>query len=204
MIKNVLIPEKIGNYYLFAKRIVGFHVDASEVTATQVYLKGSVATVEKVFKESIGLNEELSYEEKVAQVVKNILGKVGKYDVVYTAMPSSQVIFKNLKLPFLNYEKIKMVVGYEVEPLLPFALDEAEVDFIITKQFPKDGSSEILVAAVQKSVLADHISFFEQVGVHPQKVGVDFFEFYGLYQTIARYKKLKTKYYCTNCQDRIE
>jgi len=191
MIKDVLVPEKIGNYYLFAKRIVGFHVDTSEVTATQVYLKGSTATVENVFKESIGADQALSREEKVAQVVKSILNRVGKYDAVYTAMPSSQIIFKSLLLPFLNYEKIKMVVGYEVEPLLPFALDEAMIDFIITKQFPKQGNSEVLVAAVQKSALAEHISFFEQVGVHPQKIGVDFFEFYGLYATIAQNKKMK-------------
>ncbi|MFC1845705.1 pilus assembly protein PilM [Candidatus Dependentiae bacterium] len=190
MIKNVLIPEKIGNYYIFSKRVVGFYVDASHVTATKLYLNGSKAKIENVFKKSIGVDQELSYEEKVGQVIKDILKQAGKYDSVFTAMPSSQVIFKNLRLPFLNYEKIKMVVGYEVEPLLPFALDEAVVDFVITKQFPEEGSSEIIVAAAQKSSIAEHLSFFEQFGVSPEKIGVDLFALYGLYQRVPAYQEI--------------
>lgn len=190
MIKNVLIPEKIRNYYIFAKRIVGFYVDNSQITATKLYLNGSKARIEEIFQESIGDNPELSYEEKVGLVINDILKRAGKYDVVYSAMPSSQIIFKNLRLPFLTHEKIKMVVAYEVEPLLPFALDEAVIDFIITKQFPEDGSSEIIVAATQKSSIAEHISFFEQFGVSPKKIGVDLFALYGLYKKIPAYQSI--------------
>jgi len=191
MIKDVLIPEKLGNNYLFAKRVVGFYIDSAQVTATQLYLRGTTATVEQTFMEMITADLETPYDENVSQVIKNILEKVGKYDAVYTAIPGAQVIFKTLKLPFTTYEKIKMVVNYEVEPLLPFSLDEAVIDFIITKENTQEGSSEVIVAAVQKSVVAEQISFFEQIGVHPQKIGVDLFELYGLYSTVPAYKKLK-------------
>ena len=190
MIKNILIPEHIGGYYIFAKRIVGFYVDASYVSATQVHLKGTRVTIEQVFHERIGANDELSYEERVALVVKDILGRVGHYNAVYTALPSSQIIFKTLRLPFTSYEKIKMVVKYEVESLLPFSLDEAVIDFIITKQFPDQGSAEIIVSAVQKSVVADHLSFFHQAGISPERIGVDLFALYSLYQRIPAYHSL--------------
>lgn len=187
MIKNVLIPEKIGNHYLFAKRIVGFHIDNHTVNATQLYLKGSTFTIEQTFSETVSVDEELAYDESVSKTIQKILQTVGKYDAVYTAMSGAQVIFKTLKLPFTTYEKIKMVVSYEVEPLLPFSLDEAVLDFIVTKQNSDEGSSEVIVAAVQKSVIAEQISFFEQIGVHPQKVSVDLFELYNLYNHIPEY-----------------
>jgi len=190
MIKNVLIPERVGNYYLFAKRIVGFYVDSLSVTATQIYLAGSTVKVEQIFHETVPTDEQLSYEERVAQVIKGILERVGKYDSVYTAMPSSQVIFKTLRLPFVTYEKVKMVVNYEVEPLLPFELDDAVIDFIIIKQLPDEGSSEVIVAAAQKSSIAEHISFFEHAGVSPHKIDVDVFSLYGLYTRIPAYRAM--------------
>ena len=190
MIKDVLIPERVGNYYLFSKRIVGFYVDSLGVTATQIYCAGSTVKVEHVFREVVSVDEQLSYEERVALVIKSILERVGKYDSVYTAMPSSQVIFKTLRLPFMTYEKIKMVINYEVEPLLPFELDDAVIDFIITKTLPDEGSSEIIVAAAQKSSIAEHISFFEHAGVSPHKIDVDVFALYGLYTRISAYRTM--------------
>ncbi len=191
MIKNVLIPEKIGNYYLFPRRIIGFAFDAATVTATKLFLRGKGAVVEQVVSESLSLNQELSYEEKVGPVIKGILDSVGNYSVIHTAISSSQVIFKTIKLPFLSYKKIKMVVNYEVEPLLPFSLDDAVIDFIVTKQFPSEGSSEVIVAAAQKSSVANHIALFEQAGVTPQKIEVDLFSLYSLYKKVPAYQEIK-------------
>ena len=90
----------------------------------------------------------------------------------------------------MTYEKIKMVINYEVEPLLPFELDDAVIDFIITKTLPDEGSSEIIVAAAQKSSIAEHISFFEHAGVSPHKIDVDVFALYGLYTRISAYRTM--------------
>lgn len=191
MIKNVLIPESFRGYYLFPKRIVGFSIDDQHVYATQVYLKGDKTTVEHVFHEVIAPEEGVSYEERVGKTVKAILDRSGKYDAVHTVLPSSQVIFKTLKLPFLDYEQIKMVVHFEVEPLLPFALDQAVIDFVVTKQFPEEKSSEIIVAAVQMSAVAEHFAYFNAVPGGPETIGIDLFGLYGLYQKIPSYMGLE-------------
>ncbi len=187
MIKNILIPESFKGYYIFPKRIVGFYVDDMHISATQVYLKGDKTIVEQVVHETVRQDEGVSYEERVGRTVTSILERVGKYDTIHTVLPSSQVIFKTLKLPFLDYEQIKMVVHFEVEPLLPFSLDQAVIDFIVTKQFPEENSSEIIVAAIQKSVVAEHFAFFEHVQGGPENIGIDLFGLYGLYQKIPSY-----------------
>jgi Tfp pilus assembly PilM family ATPase len=191
MIKNVLLPESWKGYYLFSKRIVGFYVEAHHVWATQVYLKGDKITVENVFHEIITSQEGVTHEESVSKAVSAILDRVGKYDVIHTMLPSSQVIFKTLRLPFLDYEQIKMVVHFEVEPLLPFSLDQAIIDFIVTKQFPEEKSSEIIVAAIQTSVVAEHFSYFDHVKGGPKSIGIDLFGLYALYQKIPTYVVLE-------------
>lgn len=191
MIKNILLPENFRGYYLFPKRVIGFYVDDYHVSAAQVFLKGDKAIVEHVIHETVAPVEGLSNEERVSATITSILDRVGKYDAIYTALPSSQVIFKTLKLPFLDYEQIRMVVHFEVEPLLPFSLDQAVIDFIVTKQFPEENSSEIIVAAVQKSVVAEHFAFFDHVPGGPEKIGIDLFGLYGLYQKIPSYMGLE-------------
>jgi len=192
MIKDVLVPEKVGNYYIFPKRVVGFDIEKTNVTATKVHLKGHSVAIEQFLDEKLEVGNQLTHDQKVVKVIKNIVGSMGKFDEIYTAIPSSQVIFKSLKFPFLSYNKIKMVLRYEVEPLLPFSLEDAVIDFIITKQFPEEKSSEIMVAAVQKIYVEQQVKLFEEAGVSPKKVSVDLLSLYSLYKKIPQYANLKS------------
>jgi len=190
MIKNILVPERVGDYYVFSKRIVGFDIDKTNVAATQIYLKGKSVTVERCVDEKLELGKQLTHNEKVVNTIKKIVSDLGKFDAIYTAIPSSQVVFKSLKFPFTSRSKIKMVIDYEVEPLLPFSLKDAVVDFVITSKNIEENSSEILVAAVQKSYIENHVKLFHDAGVHPKKVFVDLFALYSLYKKVPAYKDL--------------
>ena len=120
-----------------------------------------------------------------------MFAKIGKYDEIHTVLPSSIVVFKELKLPFTSREKISMVIGFEIEPLLPFSLRDAAIDFIITKEIPEEKSSEILVTAVQKQQIIQHIEMFEAVGLKPDVITVDVIALYGLYKQISAYQQLQ-------------
>jgi len=197
MIKNVLIPEKLGNNYIFSKRVVGFDIDKTHITATQVYLSGKSITVERCLEEKLETGVELTHGEKVVKAIKNIISKLDSFDEIYSSISSSHIIFKSLKLPFTNYNKIKSVINYEVEPLLPFSVNNALIDFIVTKHIPVDpsaakqtGGAEVMVAAAQRSVIDEHVKLFEDAGVMPSKVVVDLLSLYSLYKNIPAYANL--------------
>ena len=98
MIKNIFIPEKLGAKYIFPTRIVGFDVGKTHVTAVQLLLKGTSATIEKMIDVPLESNSA-SYEERASKAIAAILGQVDHYDQLHTSA-SSVVIFKELKLPF--------------------------------------------------------------------------------------------------------
>ena len=187
MIKNIFIPESIGDYHLFPKRILSFDVGRTHVHAVQVYLTGRSMRVEKFLEEKIEPGQLTTLADRTVQAIKNIIAHADEYHAVYAAINSSVVVFKELTLPFLEYEKIKMVLNYEVEPLLPFPLSNAVIDFIITKQNVDEKNSRVLVAAVLKEQLAQYLSLFGQANVDLQVVTVDLFSLYGLYRSIPEY-----------------
>src|SRR5260221_5097065 len=190
LIKDIFLPEKINSYYLFPKTVVGIEINKTNIIATKTRINGTTSTIELVIEEAIP--EETSEEnlEKTSPALQSIFSKIGKYDEIHTILPSSVAVFKELKLPFTSREKMSMIVGFEIEPLLPFSLRDAVIDFIITREIPEEKSSEIMITAVQKQQITQHLQMFEAVGLKPDVITVDIIALYGLYQQIDAYKQL--------------
>lgn len=191
LIKDVFLPEKIKSYYLFSKIVVGIEINKTHIIATKTRIKGTTSTIELIVEEKI--SEEVSEEDfdRTSPALTTIFSKIGNYDEIHTILPSSIVVFKELKLPFTSRDKIGMIVGFEIEPLLPFSLRDAAVDFIITKEIPEEKSSEILVTAVQKQQIIQHLALFEAIGIKPEVITVDMIAVYGLYKHINAYQQLQ-------------
>jgi type IV pilus assembly protein PilM len=187
MIKNLFIPQRVGNYFLFSTRILGFDIGKTTVKATLILARKKEITIEKNFDVPLAANATVSYQDQVADAIKIILAQCPPVDSIISALPSSNAIFKELKLPFIGISTIKKVIGYEVEPLLPFPLQDSVIDCIVTKELPEEKSSEVLVAAVQNQYMAQHLALFEAAGVQPEKVTIDIFALYGLYKIIPMY-----------------
>lgn len=190
MIKNIFLPEQIRGYYTLPVNILGFDIGKTSVKAALVYCKAKEIVIKKFFEQPI-ISSPADLQERTVAAIKIILEQAGSYDKIISALPSNQAIFKELKLPFVGIDTIKKVIAYEVEPLLPFSLQDAVTDCIITKENKEENSSEILVAAVQNQVMAQHLALFEAAGAQPEKVTIDMFAMYGLYSIIPVYAQQK-------------
>ncbi len=191
MIKNIFLPERIGNYYLFAKRIVGINIGKAYINATQIRLNGTSIVIEKVIEQPLEPGNTNDYHERVQNALQAIFDHLDTFDELVTVLSSSLAIYKELKLPFVSHHKIKMVLNFEVEPLLPFPAQTAVIDFIITKQVAEEKSSEILVTAVQKQHIAQHLQLFEALDLQPDIITLDLFSLYGLYKQTPYYAQLQ-------------
>ncbi|MBA2307610.1 hypothetical protein H0W26_05770, partial [Candidatus Dependentiae bacterium] len=143
MIKRLFLPEKIGSYHLFTKRVVGIDLGAYSIFATIVLLKGYSRIIEKVIEEPLVVEGGATYEERIIHALKMLTHRLEKYDELCCILPSAQIVFKTITLPFTGLKKIKMVVPFEVEPLLPFTLDQAVLDSIITREDTEKQQTDI-------------------------------------------------------------
>jgi type IV pilus assembly protein PilM len=191
MITSIFIPEKIGSYYLLSKRIIGFDLAKTHVYASQIYLSGNGITLEKFYQEPVDPDTSRPYTIRVGEAIERIMRNAPYCNDINTSLSSSVVIFKELQLPFIDTEKISMVLPYEIEPYLPFSLADAIAGFIITKTNLEEKTSNILVAAVQKIYVQEHLDYFAKAKLNPTKISIDLFDLYGLYSQIPAYGENK-------------
>lgn len=190
MIKNIFIPERFGSYYLFSQRIIGLDITKTDIYATQTYFKGNSIAIESIMHQT--LEGAGTYQERVINALSKIVTQAGKNAVFFSSISSGLVIAKTIKLPFTSYEKIKMVIAYEIEPSLPFSVANAIIDFIITKTDHVEQSSEVFVVAVQKQNIEDHVSLLKEANITPQLLTVDMIALYSLYKKFALEKQTAT------------
>lgn len=189
-IKNIFLPERIRNTRILAQRILGIAINEDDIYATLIYAKRSGITVEALFHEHVN-NTKAPKDELLAIALKKIKNQAKQVDQIKLAIPSSMVIFKELTVPFTDHDKIRMVLDYEIEPMLPFSLDDAVIDFIITQENKTEKSSQIIVAAVRNQDLQVLLDQCTAADIEPTSITIDLFAHYGLFQQISEYKTLE-------------
>jgi general secretion pathway protein L len=86
------------------------------------------------------------------------------------SIPANQFIFRNLKIPFSNSKKIRMVLPFELEPTLPHAMEDLVIDFHTLNGAPAGDQTELIAAAIEKSQLAPYIEALASIHVDPERL----------------------------------
>lgn len=190
MIKELFLPEKIGNTRVLAQRIASIALHEAYVRIALVHATGSKRVIEKLLEERIEEGSIETYIDRAGAAIKKLLAQIKQYDQIRVAIPASLVVFKELGLQFSDPEKIRMILDYEIESMLPFSINDSVADFIITSVNAETKTSQILVAAVRSQDLQEQLEIYKKAGVDPAAITIDLFAYYGLYQQIPEYHQL--------------
>ena len=88
------------------------------------------------------------------------------------ALPASDVSFRNLRIPFKGAKKIRQVLPYEIEPLLPMAVDGLVIDFQPIGTAGTAGQTEIVAAAVEKDRISTCLDTLAKFAIDPDKITI--------------------------------
>jgi len=100
--------------------------------------------------------------------VKRQLGNIqGKCRVVFGAELFS---FRNLSLPFTDKKKIEQVLPMELAEQIPVEIDTLLFAYVVTKTGPK--GVELLVATIERTVLAEYVALLRSAGFEPEFIGI--------------------------------
>ena len=86
---------------------------------------------------------------------------------VVVAIPPDGVLYRKLTVPFKEDGKIRQVLPFELEPLLPIPIDNLKVDFY--KNHVTD-QAEILAVAIDQTVLQRYMDALTDASFRPQLI----------------------------------
>jgi general secretion pathway protein L len=143
-------------------KILGIDINKDFISAVQIIggMKGyqilSHATVMVGDNPADALNE-------IAQLMDL------KGETCIASIDGSHIAYQNLTMPFKDPRKIKQTLPFELEPLLPFPIEDIVVDFNIVKSAEQ---SEILAVTARKSLIAEYLQTTKSFGIHPRVIDI--------------------------------
>ncbi len=81
-----------------------------------------------------------------------------------SVMPFNRLSFRTVKMPFASVKKIAQTIGYELETMLPVAVDGLVADFVVSNRSPQP---DVLAAVAGKEFLAEYLAHWQAAGVNP-------------------------------------
>lgn len=181
MIKDILLPERLGNRFLFSQTQLGLELTKTSLIASSVHIANTKATITDFYQEAILKRDEEENDQAAINALQKLTEKTGTKIPVTIALPNQLAIFKELVVPFIDTDKIQQVLPLELEQQIPFAIADVTFDFIITKQDLTTKQSTIFIGIVQKKDLSQIIALLEKVNLHVDRITLDLFSVYNLY-----------------------
>ncbi len=88
------------------------------------------------------------------------------------AIPRDQAVLHTLSLPNVPVEEMPSVVHFQITKELPFALEEARIDFATFRAASDAENVDVLVAAVRNDVLEHYQIVCQSAGLQLERVGL--------------------------------
>jgi general secretion pathway protein L len=80
--------------------------------------------------------------------------------------------YRILQVPFKDSKKIRMVLPFELEPTVPYPIDDLVIDFIDLESGGQSDHSEVIAVAVPSTKLAPYIESLAELKIDPEMITV--------------------------------
>jgi type IV pilus assembly protein PilM len=157
------------------KSVVGLDIGSSAVKAVELAFSGDEV-------ELTGFGQvEVPPDNPAAksQAVKDLLSSGGfRSKRIVTSVSGKEVVVRYLNMARMSQEELKNTISFEAEKYVPFPIEECVVDCqkLEGEDETKKGSNmPVLMVAVKRSQIADHLKILSDAGVVPEAIDVDSF-----------------------------
>ncbi len=176
-IRELLFPSVIFGRRIISEKVLGIHIGETFIKGTVTRLKGSKKIIEKLIEADFQDKTILDFDGTVdsqllTQGLEKIYKEAGSVQRIVVSLPANMFVFKELEMPFCEYEKIKMVLPFEAEPLLPFSSETSAIDFIKAPG-TSSGPCKVMVCATENHILSGVAGALSKAKIKPDNFVID-------------------------------
>lgn len=145
---------------------LGIDFDKDKVRGAMVSLVKKEVHIEKLFTVSIEKDEEGNV--KPLYIDDQPLEKVCEQWLPISGMATSEVLIRPLDVNLTKKNDIEAVLEFQVEPILPYAVEEAILDYSTIRQDKK--GSRLTFQSILRSSLQEHLNQLEMIRIEAEIV----------------------------------
>jgi type IV pilus assembly protein PilM len=171
------------------KEVVGLDIGASSVKVVQLQQSkkgteltafGMLPLAPEVIVDGAIMDAEVVIET-IQQAIKEFKVK-GKYAAI--SVSGHSVIVKKIIVADMSREELESAIETEAQQYIPFDIEDVNVDFQILEadETIEEGEMAILLVAVKKEKVDEHIDLIREAGMDPIVVDVDAFALENTYE----------------------
>lgn len=166
----------------FGKTAVGIELTLDSVKLCRLKKKDRLFLLnlakKKIHSEPLRDDEKDAWSNLAIDAIKKLSSenKINTKEV-YISVPASSVVIRYLKLPYMPENELREVIRFEAEEHIPFEVEQALIDFHITKDFveKEERMMEVLLVAAKREIINEYIHIFQKAGFDPLYINVDTF-----------------------------
>ena len=83
------------------------------------------------------------------------------------SLPADQLFFRNTSLPFSDDKKIRQILPFELETVLPVSIDNLVIDY---QKGLEEQRTEVVAVAIEQEKLQAYITELQASAIHPQLI----------------------------------
>jgi len=152
-----------------SKKILGLDIGSDAVTAALVVSSLKGARVESAVR--LPFEDEEDMEAALHRCLETLHHAMDTSGAVcVAAVASTNVSFRNIRLPFKDDRKIRQVLPFEIEPTLPSSIDDLVIDFQTVSSNGHPGATQIIAAAVEQFRLESFLKILSSHHLDPEIV----------------------------------
>src|SRR3989304_4969803 len=153
-------------------------------------------------RERLGKVDLLQFYEKpiannsIQEVIRALFREKGLHpDIIVSSVSGNAASVHYLQIPFSDENKIRQVIPYEVESMVPFPLEEMVIDqFILARGngTPANNGSSVCIGLIRKSTLQHYINTLKGAHIDPKIIELEslalyhaFMQWYKTEDTVA-------------------
>lgn len=152
-----------------ALQAIGLEIDGSFLKGVQISISKGHPTIDRLFK--IEIQNDNFESEYSAQNEIELLSDLSKKLLTATTLTTQEVLIRPIEIKLKKERDIDSVFSFQVEPLLPYSIDNAILDRIRLSEVP-DGTQFTLCAA-RKDYIQSHLNKWEQLQIEPEVVSCE-------------------------------
>lgn len=157
---------------------IGLDIGTSVVRAAELSFGRGATTLERfgqvVLPDGAVRDGEVVDATAVAEALRHLWSATGfSHKNVMIGVANQRVVVRRLELPWMEHDELRSSLAFQVQDVLPFAVEQSVIDFFPVKEFTDPTGSRmlggLLVAADRESVLTS-VRAVEAAGLKVQSV----------------------------------